>query len=178
MSIRDSIRIISEELKKDIIILPARLNYEHDIFEPVLTKKNVDAHMKLHRNYVEKANESDFFQAGAYLHQLWWENLCPTGSCQLRGVAKEFIENHFDSVDEFKEQVIQTALEFNGSGWVALLRNGEIVTIEKHKIVKNIVLLLDIWEHAYYMDWPASKDKYIKNIWRLINWDVVSTRLT
>ena len=68
-------------------------------------------------------------------------------------------------------------MTIQGSGWVYLARNGKIKTITNHAIRQDIILLIDWWEHAWALDYQANKRKYLKNIWRIINWSVINDRL-
>jgi Fe-Mn family superoxide dismutase len=71
----------------------------------------------------------------------------------------------------------KTAMSIQGSGWVYLSKKGEIKTITNHQIKNDIALLIDWWEHAWALDYEHDKAKYLNNIWRIINWDVVNSRL-
>ena len=79
--------------------------------------------------------------------------------------------------EELKQEFIKVAMSIQGSGWVYLARNGSIKTITNHAIRQDIVLLIDWWEHSWALDYQADKSKYLKNIWRIINWSVINDRL-
>ena len=64
-----------------------------------------------------------------------------------------------------------------GSGWVYLSTSGEIKTIKNHQIKRDICILVDVWEHAWAVDYEWEKEKYLNNIWKIINWDVCNSRL-
>ena len=68
-------------------------------------------------------------------------------------------------------------MAIQGSGWIYMSRSGDIKTIRNHAIRRDIVLLIDWWEHAWALDYQAAKDKYLKNIWRIIDWQKVEARL-
>ena len=68
-------------------------------------------------------------------------------------------------------------MKIQGSGWVYLARDGSIKTIKNHQIKLDIVLLIDWWEHAWLLDYGSDKKKYLKNQWRIIDWDIVETAL-
>jgi Fe-Mn family superoxide dismutase len=85
---------------------------------------------------------------------------------------------HYASFEDFKEKFAKIAMSIQGSGWVYLARNGNIKTIKNHQIKSDIVLLVDWWEHAWALDYQADKAGYLKNIWRIINWDIVNARLS
>ena len=61
-----------------------------------------------------------------------------------------------------------------GSGWAYMDTKGSIKTITNHKVVNNIALLVDWWEHAWALDYQADKNKYLNNIWKIIDWNVVN----
>ena len=64
-----------------------------------------------------------------------------------------------------------------GSGWIYLDTNGNIKTIQNHKVVDNVAMIVDWWEHAWALDYQHDKTKYLKNIWKIINWDIVNERI-
>ena len=64
-----------------------------------------------------------------------------------------------------------------GSGWIYMNRNGDIKTIKNHQIRRDIALLVDWWEHAWYTDYGPEKAKYLNNVWRIIDWGVINSRL-
>jgi Fe-Mn family superoxide dismutase len=68
-------------------------------------------------------------------------------------------------------------MKIQGSGWIYLSTSGAIKTIKNHEVKKDTALLIDWWEHAWALDYQADKQKYLKNIWRIINWEVVNSRL-
>ena len=64
-----------------------------------------------------------------------------------------------------------------GSGWIYMDTSGAIKTIKNHKVVKNIALLVDWWEHAWALDYQADKAKYLVNTWKIINWNIINDRI-
>ena len=68
-------------------------------------------------------------------------------------------------------------MKIQGSGWIYLSKSGKIKTIVNHEIRKDIFLLVDWWEHAWALDYQSDKAKYLENIWKIINWDVINSRL-
>ena len=93
------------------------------------------------------------------------------------GTDAEKIKNWQKHIDQFKEKIVKTAMAIQGSGWVYLATDGKIKTIVNHEIKKDIVLLIDWWEHAWALDYQADKKKYLENIWKIINYDVINARL-
>jgi Fe-Mn family superoxide dismutase len=92
------------------------------------------------------------------------------------GPISSLIDNKFKNWDNFKEEFKAQCLKVQGSGWVYLARSGEIKTIVNHQMRPDILILVDMWEHAYQMDHGANKKKYIDNIWRIMDWSALNTR--
>lgn len=124
---------------------------------------------------------------GHILHSLFWNNLA---SVEKNGrpsaTLNEVIENEFGRFDRFKKEFAQAALSVEGSGWAALafdsqLKRPIIMQIEKHNVniypAFKILMLLDVWEHAYYLDYKNDRAKFIEAFWNIINWDEVNRRL-
>ena len=89
----------------------------------------------------------------------------------------ELIELKFNTFDDFKEQFALEAMKIQGSGWIYLSTTGEIKIIRNHAVRTDIALLVDWWEHAWALDYQWDKAEYLKNIWRIINWNVINDRL-
>jgi len=161
----------------------AKLPYKRTALIPVMSKKALDYHYgKLHKAYVDKANKDeggDFQVAGAFLHNLFFPQLkAPSGGANNPSESsKELIENKHDSFDNFKEGFTEAALSIQGSGWVYMNTSGNIKTIQNHKVVSNVALLVDWWEHSWFTDYGPDKEKYLNNIWKIINWNVVNDRI-
>ncbi len=64
-----------------------------------------------------------------------------------------------------------------GSGWIYIDTEGNIKTIQNHKMVDNVAMIIDWWEHAWALDYQHDKAKYLKNIWKIINWDIINERI-
>ena len=85
-------------------------------------------------------------------------------------------KNHKYFVD-FKKKFTEVAMKLQGSNWIYLSKSGQIKTIHNHAKRTDIALLVDMWEHAYQTDYGSNKAKYLDNIWRIIDWDVINHRL-
>ena len=159
------------------------LSYDRDELQPCLSKDAIDYHYgKLYKAYVDRYNnregDADFNEAGAYLHSIYFSQFCPPlNPNKPTGLGLEFIEKHFKSFDKFKEEIEKTAMAIQGSGWVYLAKDGKIKTIVNHELRKDILLLIDWWEHSWALDYQADKAKYLKNIWKIIDWDRINTAL-
>jgi Fe-Mn family superoxide dismutase len=161
----------------------AKLPYARTALAPVLSKSNIDNHYgKLAKGYVDRYNKGEgdktFNAAGAYLHNLFFPQLrVPRSSNLPTGAVKSLIERKFKTFDKFKEELAEKAMKLQGSNWIYLSKNGTIKTIPNHQKRTDIALLIDWWEHAWALDYGTDKSKYLKNIWKIINWDVVNHRL-
>lgn len=160
-----------------------QLPYEKTDLGKSLSKQTLDYHYgKLYRSYVDRFNngegDADFNEAGAFLHEIYFTQFQkPTNNNKPNGSASEFITKHFKTFDKFKEEFNKVAMGIQGSGWVYLSSSGEIKTIVNHQIKQDIVLLIDWWEHAWALDYQSDKKKYLENQWKIINWDVISSRV-
>jgi len=124
---------------------------------------------------------------GHLLHTLFWENLAPPGKGGggPGGRIGDLIEREFGGFDRFKWEFTQAALTVEGSGWAALtfcgLTNRPIIMqIEKHNVNIypgfRILLVIDVFEHAYYIDYKNERERYLEAIWNIINWEEVDKR--
>ena len=125
-------------------------------------------------------------QGGHVLHSLYWENLSPNGGGEPDGKIKEMIENEFWGFDRFKREFNATAMSVEGSGWAVLAyckktNRPVIMQIEKHNTnitpMFEILLVLDMFEHAYYIDYKNEKGKYVEAFWNIVDWAKVNERV-
>ena len=151
--------------------------------EPVMSRATLDYHYEnLARGYAKRYNagegNADFNRAGSFLHNKFFPQLrAPRAGNRPRGAALELIESRFKTWEDFQEQFSEAAMKIQGSGWVYLSTGGAIKTIANHAVRTDIALLLDMWEHSYVLDHLWDKKSYIKDFWKIINWDVVNERL-
>lgn len=165
--------------QKSLDSQPKPLMFGLNGLAPTMSKETVDLHYNtLTKNYFKKYKKThnQFQKAGAMLHDIWWENL--TNKKTTPGEKTlALLQNKFKTVEKFKEEFSKKATTIHGNGWCALLTSGLIIQIPNHKIVSDIALLVDVWEHSYIFDYKADKDKYVKSIWGIINWEAVELRL-
>jgi Fe-Mn family superoxide dismutase len=125
---------------------------------------------------------------GHLLHSLFWENMAPPSKAGGKpgGKLADVIEKEFGSFERFKKEFSQTAITVEGSGWAALtycLQTGRplIMQVEKHNTnvypMFRILMVLDVFEHAYYIDYKNDRAKFVENFWNIVNWDTVNKRL-
>jgi Fe-Mn family superoxide dismutase len=159
------------------------LPYGRDKLGRSLSKKIMDYHYgKLYKGYVDRYNnregDADFNEAGAFLHSIYFPQFCPPrGNNKPEGAILDFINEHFKSWDRFKKEFETEAMKLQGSGWIYLSKNGEIKTIKNHEIKQDIVLIIDMWEHAFNIDYEADKKKYIENQWKIVDWDKINSTM-
>jgi len=118
-------------------------------------------------------------------HDLFWSVLAPAPARRPEGELPDAITKQFGSIDEFRRQFSDLAEKHFASGWVALAvdhgsRKLEIVDLEDHEVVtpgaRTALLILDVWEHAYYLKYQNRRPEYIAAWFNVINWDFVSER--
>jgi Fe-Mn family superoxide dismutase len=129
------------------------------------------------------------FQAGGHvLHSLFWSNLLPASKAgkEPSGALADLLKVEFGSFERFKKEFTAAAASTEGSGWAALAWCGltgrpVIMQIEKHNVNVtpnlSLLLVLDIWEHAYYLDYRNDRPKFVNAFWNIVNWDEVNRRL-
>ncbi|HOS81171.1 MAG TPA: superoxide dismutase [Methanolinea sp.] len=134
------------------------------------------------------AKELSFHIGGFLLHVLYWENLAPAGKGgggSPGGDLAKQIDKDFGSFERFKKEFIAATNSVEGSGWGALSyckKTGRLLVmqIEKHNVNVfpgfPLLLVVDAWEHAYYIDYKNDRAKYLENIWNIINWKTVGSR--
>jgi len=184
---------MQEKIRQDLQILeattrPAKLEttplpYEEDALAPVLSKDSINYHYEhLAKGYAKRYNagegNADFNRAGSFLHNKFFPQLRPPrGSNLPKGAVLALIEEKFRDFDTFKEKFKEAAMKIQGSGWVYLSTSGEIKTIPNHQVRTDICVLVDWWEHVWATDYQWDKERYLNNIWRIIDWDVCNQRL-
>lgn len=118
-------------------------------------------------------------------HSIFWNNLSPEGGDKPTGELAAAIDEFFGSFDKFREHFTNVALTIQGSGWAILAWD----TVGKRLIIEQLydqqgnisvalipVLQLDMWEHAFYLDYQNVKGEYVKAFWNIVNWADVQAR--
>jgi Fe-Mn family superoxide dismutase len=162
----------------------AYVNGANAIFEKLDTARTSGADLDIKSTLKELS-----FQAGGHiLHTLFWKNLTPSGKSaeEPGGVLADNLEKEFGSFGRFRKEFTAAAVSTEGSGWAALARCGMtgrllIMQIEKHNVNVyphiRIIMVLDVWEHAYYLDYKNERPKFVDAFWNIVNWDEVNLRL-
>lgn len=127
-----------------------------------------------------------FHSSGHILHSIFWQNLSPDGGGAPEGELGDAIVESFGSFEQFREQMIGAAATVMGSGWAALVWEpvGErLVTTQVYDHQSNLVqgsvpiMVLDAWEHAYYLQYENRKKEFFEAVWNVWNWDDIASRL-
>jgi Fe-Mn family superoxide dismutase len=136
------------------------------------------------------AKELSFNIGGHMLHTTFWENMAPAGKGgggQPGGAVADVINMGFGSFEHFKKQFTMAATSTEGSGWAVLavhpcIGRPLIMQIEKHNVNVfpnfQVLMALDVWEHAYYVDYKNDRAKFVDAFWNIINWDKVNKNLS
>ncbi len=126
-----------------------------------------------------------FNLSGHVLHSIFWRNLSPSGGGLPKGELAGAIARDFGSFESFKAQLIEAAMTTMGSGWAALGWDPigkRLVTVQIHDHQSEVMqagvplLVLDAWEHAYYLQYQNDKKRFFESIWNLWNWEDVAAR--
>ena len=128
-----------------------------------------------------------FNLSGHILHTLFWQNLRPGGGGPPRGELAETIRRDFGGFEPFKRQLTEAASSIMGSGWAALVwepLGGRLLTTQIYDHQSNLsqagipLMVLDAWEHAFYLQYENRKADFFKAVWNVWNWDDVAERFT
>jgi Fe-Mn family superoxide dismutase len=177
------------------------LPYAKTALAPIMGEATLIYHYDhLAKGYVDRNNAGEEFNgAPAYLHNIFFEQFMPpvinpnnTGENQEdlfveqyldikpSNISSEVITKAWGTFEEFQTQFEATALLLKGSGWIYLDTAGKIKTIKDHSLIESlsqVMFLVDLWEHAWALDYTWNKPKYLKNIWKIVNWQVVNNRM-
>ena len=173
---------MNNSIRRDIDLLeastrPAKLEttplpYDEKELEPVMSRDTIDYHYEhLAKGYAKRYNadegNANFNRAGSFLHNKFFPQLrAPKGANRPKGAVLALIEEHFKTYEDFREEFKKAAMAIQGSGWVYL------------RLVRtDIALILDMWEHAFVLDYLWDKEKYIDNFWKIVDWNIVNERL-
>ncbi|SER50485.1 superoxide dismutase, Fe-Mn family [Gracilibacillus ureilyticus] len=182
------------------------LPYSYNALEPYISEQIMRLHhTKHHQSYVDGLNKAEtalyidkkepvkhwlreqaFHGSGHNLHTIFWYNMTPNGKKKPSGEILRQIEKDFGSWAAFQKLFTSVANSVEGNGWAVLYwspRSGKLAiqSFEKHQLfqVPDTIplLVLDVWEHAYYLQHKNDKKTYIENWWNVVNWENVNKRL-
>jgi len=124
---------------------------------------------------------------GFYNHNLYWDVIAPGGATNPEGVLLDAINDSFGSVKNFQEDFVKAAVTRFGSGWAWLVLqekglavsstpNQDNPLMDVAEVQGTPILGIDVWEHAYYLNYQNRRPDYVNAFWNLINWDEVARR--
>ncbi len=131
------------------------------------------------------ANQLAFNVSGHVLHSLFWNNLSPQGGGEPKGELAAGIQSDLGGFAHLKAQLNKAAETTQGSGWGALFFEptlGRLLVAQIHDHQSNLILgavplmVLDAWEHAYYLQYQTEKARYFDAVWNLWNWNDIAER--
>ena len=190
----------------NLYVLP-ELPYALDALEPVISARIMELHHGTHhRAYVDNANKLtaqlddldpdadptalirslSFNISGHVLHSLFWKCMSPHGGGDPSPEVREHLSKSFGSIDKFKSRMTTALEKLSGSGWAALVwepaaRRLNVTQIHDHQhdqIAGAVpILVIDGWEHAYYLQYEADKAEWAGSFWDIVDWKGMQTRL-
>jgi superoxide dismutase, Fe-Mn family len=177
------------------------LPYPEDALEPHMSRETLQLHYgKHHKTYVDKLNElvqgTEFENASlediirrsegkvfnnaaqTWNHTFFWNCLTPKNSGKPAGPLLQAIESSFGGFDAFKDAFSKAAADLFGSGWVWLVKDERSLAIKPLKDADTPIrsggrpiITLDVWEHAYYVDYRNRRPEFISAFWNIVNWE-------
>lgn len=180
-----------------------QLPFSQEEISEFLSPKTFEYHYgKHHQTYINNLNNlikgsqfenADLFEivskseggmfnnaAQVFNHDFFWDCIAPK-SQEMNSDFKSAVEANFESIEKFKEEFISKATTLFGAGWCWLVLNGdklEIVQTGNAQVPmtegKIPLLVVDVWEHAYYIDYKNARPNYLEKFWNFINWEFVS----
>jgi superoxide dismutase, Fe-Mn family len=137
-------------------------------------------------NIVKKSSGGIFNNAAqVWNHTFYWNSLSPKGGGEPRGALADALTKSFGSFATLKEKLTNAAVTQFGSGWAWLVKNPDgSLAVEQTsnagtpiKDGKQPLLTVDVWEHAYYVDYRNARPTYIEAFWKLVNWEFAAENL-
>ncbi len=131
------------------------------------------------------SKKASFHGAGHFLHCVFWDSMGPNAGGDPKASLKKQIEKDFGSVEAFKNQFSAASKSVEGSGWGILayqLASDRLTILQAQNHQLNSqwglipLLCIDVWEHAYYLNYQNDRGGYIKSWWNVVDWDKVQTR--
>ena len=134
---------------------------------------------------VKKSDGAIFNNAGQTLnHNIYFTSFSPNGGGEPKGKLAEAINSKFGSFEKFKDEFNKAGAGVFGSGWVWLAKDdkGELSIVQEsnagNPLTKGLtpILGIDVWEHSYYLDYQNRRADHLKEIWKILDWEVIGKR--
>jgi len=159
------------------------LPYSESALAPYKSRETLIYHYDhLYKGYVDRYNHHEgsrtFNRAGAFLHDIYFTQFIHPGKGGSPSeLTMELIERNHINLADLKEEMQEAAKKLHGSGWIYLATDGTIKTIHNHEQREDIIILIDLWEHAYALDYEWKKPEYIDSFWKIVNWPHIEDRV-
>ena len=181
MDLRTARQLVEAAEKLETIHM-APLPYKLDALAPALSRDNVRIHYEiLTKKYFSKyAETGDLFQkAGAVLHNdFYWPCMQPySKNNEPQGALRDQIDSTHGSFKKFQDKFQELAVSIQGNGWVLLMQDMQLQTVQNHVIKPGIVLAYDQWEHSL-TDYEFDRVKALTEWWNVVNWNKVNSLVT
>jgi Fe-Mn family superoxide dismutase len=180
MDLRTAVSLVESAQNTEKLVM-RKLDYKLGDLAPCMSKHCVDVHYnQLTRKYFDKyAATGDLFQkAGAVLHNdYYWCMMQPyTKNQQPPAELEAAISQAHGSWTKFQQAVTEAAVSIQGNGWVLIMQDWQIQTVQNHIIKQNILWAVDVWEHGT-VDWDYNREKFIEEYWNVVNWSAIGKAL-
>ncbi len=180
MNLREHIHLVEAASKIEPIKIN-KLPYALEALEPAMSKSNVDVHYNiLTKNYFKKYRDTgDLFQkAGALLHNnYFWPLLQPYNKSNAPSASLEqaIVKAH-GGFDKFKSNIVSAGISIQGNGWVLIMEDCQIQTVQNHVLKPGIAMAIDLWEHTT-VDFDFNREKFFEEFWQIVNWAELEKRM-
>lgn len=160
-----------------------KITYDISKLKPVIHEQAFDLHYNhIYKQHIDRFNRGvgdfAFDKAGSFLHKLYFENIREYRlNNDPSGKLLDIIQLRYGSLDRFKSTVLDKANSIQGNGWVFMNTSGYVNLIPNNRIVDNVALVIDCWEHSYMFNFGNNIESYINQTFNIINWDIVSRRI-
>lgn len=140
--------------------------------------------LKDYRNIKCLEKDLSFFGSGAILHELFFQNMTPNRTNLSIDLQRQIIQD-FGSIESMLEQFTEASKTVEASGWCLLVwvpmwQSLQVLQCEKHQNLTlwgcKPLLVLDMWEHSYFLQYKTKRPDYIQAFWNIVNWQEVSKR--
>ena len=160
----------------------AKIGYDISKLKPVISEQGFQLHLNMYKQYNEgfnnKTGDIPFNKAGDFLHGIYFENIREfRNDNKPMGKVAEIIKMRYGDWDSFVLSYILTVDKLQGSGWVFMNTAGYLNIIPNNRIVDNVAMIIDFWEHAYLPVFGTDRIAYAKAHLNLINWEIVNKRI-
>ena len=143
--------------------------YQGQTLSDIIIKSYNDKNFDVYNNAAQHFN-----------HSFFWSIFSKNGGGQPGGELKSFIEMNYETFKNFKDIVINEGVNHFGSGWAWVVKDGsKCNVVSMHDALNPItfgmfpIMVIDLWEHAYYIDYKNDREKFVKQIFNIIDWDIV-----